>query len=239
MKKPKSPCATRATRARREAVGWLAVPDRDNEDEIQKACEELRDLAKAGDEWAAETLFQSALHSVTTLESACLDSPQVFTRLASHQMAWPALIGIHPDVARLGQKIIKAIQLGTKAALNQKGKTWSLETPEAAIAFQLWKAISLVRSGVPCAGGLPPLSRTNHTIWWRVAEPLFLKIHGIDFENHSAFARYWNGDAYKEVKPGHPSEKQLMQNARTLIRRDIKRNIKQAFRSIARKPSPV
>ena len=76
---------------------------------------------------------------------------------------------------------------------------------------------------------LPALNRGNHKDWWKAAEPLFHSLYGSggdgwDFEDQEEFARYSKSAAYKDKS-----------HARALIRRDIKRNIKQAFRSIAPK----
>jgi hypothetical protein len=86
---------------------------------------------------------------------------------------------------------------------------------------------------------LQPLSRQNYLEWWELGEPIFIHLYGKDFENHKEFSGYWNGDAYKEGVSGKPGQKCLVQNARALIRRDIKKQIKQAFRSIAPKSSAV
>jgi hypothetical protein len=86
---------------------------------------------------------------------------------------------------------------------------------------------------------LQPLSRRNFGEWWKLGEPAFIHRYGKDFENHKEFSSYWNGDAYKEDVPGKPGQKCLVQNARALIRRDIKKRIQQAFRSIAPKSPPV
>jgi len=86
---------------------------------------------------------------------------------------------------------------------------------------------------------LGPLTRANYRVWWKKFEMIFLGLYGKDFENHKEFAGYWSGNAYKENEPGNPGTKCLVQNARALIRRDIKKRIQQAFRSIAPKSPPV
>jgi len=70
---------------------------------------------------------------------------------------------------------------------------------------------------------LSPLSRQNFLEWWKLGESAFVHHYGKDFENHKDFSGYWNGDAYKENVPGKPGQKRLVQNARALIRRDIKK----------------
>ena len=68
---------------------------------------------------------------------------------------------------------------------------------------------------------------------------MFLGLYGKDFENHKEFSGYWNGRVFKEDVPGKPGQLCLLKNARALIRRDIKKRIQQAFRSIAPKSPPV
>ena len=86
---------------------------------------------------------------------------------------------------------------------------------------------------------LAPLDRQNYTQWFKAAEPVFIQLYGADFEKDSTFADYWRRDAYMENKPGNNRAKQLKANAPALIRSDIKRQIKQAFRSIAPKSPAV
>ena len=84
---------------------------------------------------------------------------------------------------------------------------------------------------------LQPLSRRNFLEWWKIGEPAFIHYYGKDFENHKEFSSYWNRNAYKEEAEAGTG--MLVLNARALIRRDIKKQIKQAFRSIAPKSSAV
>jgi hypothetical protein len=72
------------------------------------------------------------------------------------------------------------------------------------------------------ARGLKPLSRNNYGEWFKAGMPEFINFCGEDFENHRIFAGYWKNAAYRDQN-----------RARALIRRDIKKKLKQAFRSIA------
>ena len=78
------------------------------------------------------------------------------------------------------------------------------------------------------ASKLQPLDRTNYKQWFEAALPEFVNFYGTDFENRKLFARYWENAAYRDEP-----------KARALIRRDIKKNIQQAFRSIAPRSSAV
>jgi hypothetical protein len=78
------------------------------------------------------------------------------------------------------------------------------------------------------ARNLQPLDRTNYKQWFEAAMPEFINVYGEDFENRKLFAGYWKNAAYKDEPM-----------ARALIRRDIKKKIQQAFRSIAPKSSSV
>jgi hypothetical protein len=78
------------------------------------------------------------------------------------------------------------------------------------------------------ARNLRPLDRTNYKQWYEAAMPEFVNFYGADFEDRKLFAGYWKNAAYKDKS-----------KARALIRRDIKKKIQQAFRSIAPKSSAV
>ena len=134
------------------------------------------------------------------------------------------------------------IRLGEKSSINTTGKTFSVSTVETRIAWELWDQIDFLRRGEnslrPARIGfdafqkeaetLQPLTRENHRDWWKVGGKLFIKIFGDNFEDRKTFAHYWKNAAYK----GEP-------NARALIRRDIKKKLRQGFHSIAAKTFAV
>jgi DNA-binding GntR family transcriptional regulator len=75
------------------------------------------------------------------------------------------------------------------------------------------------------------LNRTNYKQWFAAAKPAFIVLYSKDFENHPQFAHHWqNADAIS---------KKERKKARGLIRREILKRIRQAFKSIAPKPSEV
>ena len=82
---------------------------------------------------------------------------------------------------------------------------------------------------------LPVLSRERDVIakWWKVMEPLFVKLYGNAFENQWVFKSYWhsNHPAYRDLKDDDKK--------RSAIRRDIKKKIKQGVQSIAAKQPDV
>jgi hypothetical protein len=75
---------------------------------------------------------------------------------------------------------------------------------------------------------LQPLSRRNFLEWWNLGKPIFIHLYGKDFENHKDFSGYWKNKAFRDDP-----------KARAKIRSAIKKQIKQAFRSIAPKSSAV
>ena len=75
---------------------------------------------------------------------------------------------------------------------------------------------------------LQPLSRRNYSEWWKLGEPVFIHRYGKIFEKHKDFSRYWKNAAFKDDP-----------QAGAKIRSAIKKQIKQAFRSIAPKSSVV
>ena len=203
----------------------------------------------------AAFLLMLADMAVETLNRVCHDVPQVFQSLASKRLTWPGLIGVHKDVELMGQNLKDVIKLGTNSHLNTVGKTWTTNTVETRIAHSLflqiegkggnplfpqlrgnpaWPLWVKSRFDLPesvvseIQTQLAPLSRQNYKQWWKIAEHFFLRQYGKDFENHKEFSGYWKSPTFKdELK------------ARAQIRSLIKKQIKQAFRSIAPKSSAV
>jgi|GEM_PF-2480569 len=180
----------------------------------------------------------------------------VFRKLAEKTSSWPGVLSVDHDQLEANKKIIALLRLGENAPLNFKQKQWTRKTVEVRVALNLLehREYLLGRNKIidpydPEDGRyfyddskfkrLGPLTRANYAVWWKKFEPMFLGLYGKDFENHKDFSGYWCGDAYKEDVPGKPGQTCLVRNARALIRRDIKKRIQQAFRSIAPKSPPV
>lgn len=87
-----------------------------------------------------------------------------------------------------------------------------------------WKTEKMQKS----VRDLKPLDREpkNFAAWWHIAEQIFHYGWLEEYEDHDSFRHYWANETYKGM-----SEKVK----RGLIRRDIKKAIKQAFKSIARR----
>lgn len=226
------------------------------------------EISKKENQDAAERLYYLALLSVRTLHEACEARPDFYRPIARLQLYWPSMTGWGADVERTNRELMKALNLSEAAPLNtaRNGrKSFSiLGNTETAIACKLWGAVEFYRRDVrderevfsgdpecslimPCWPGfgdarklgltdehikklmtLQPLSRRNFLEWWKLGEPVFIHGYGKDFENHKDFAHYWKNYAVK----GDPK-------ARAKIRSMIKKQIKQAFRSIAPKSSSV
>jgi len=217
---------------------------------------QFRDSALTDPE-VAQRLHYIACYAVEALEMACQQSPQLFQPIARKEFHWPMYVGPRRDLWPRVKRQLAVLQLGADCALNlsdDKKRSWSFETVETRIAFELWQLADrfrkgphgfldalvcapkaeLLREDVAKAKALPPLTRANSKQWWRVAEPWFEGQWGEKFENHPDFQHYWSQDAYKEPVPGsNGRKKRLTPNARALIRRDIKAKIKQGFRTIA------
>jgi len=191
---------------------------------------------------AARRLHYIATFAVKHLNDAAYAAPKYFQQIAQEDFLWPGYLSDHPDVEKEQKKgLFSKLHLGEKCPIRVKGKKFSLDTLETRIAFQLWGKIEFVRKDentlLPInwailekikydAAKLTPLSRENYRLWWKVGEKLFLLVYGEQFENDKSFTHYWKNAAYKDE-----------QNARALIRRDIKKKIQQGFRSIAVKSS--
>lgn len=217
---------------------------------------------------AAERLYYLALLSVRSLLAACEARPELYRQIAMHQLYWPSMTGWGSDVERTNKELMVDLNLGEAAPLNTARhgrKSFSiLENTATSIACKLWGAVEFYRRDVlderevfsgdpvcslimPCLPGfgdarkigltdehikklwtLQPLSRRNFLEWWKLGEPIFIHLYGKNFENHKEFSGYWKNSVYR-----------CQSNARALIRRDIKKRIQQAFRSIAPKSASV
>jgi hypothetical protein len=180
----------------------------------------------------------------------------VFRKLAEKTSVWPGVLSVDHDQLEANKKMITLLRLGENAPLNFKKKQWTRKTAEVRVALNLLEHRQyLLRRNEridpydPEDGRyfyddskfkrLGPLTRANYAVWWKKFAPMFLGLYGKDFENREDFSGYWNGNAYKDDVPGKPGQKCFVRNARALIRRDIKKRIQQAFRSIAPKSPPV
>lgn len=169
----------------------------------------------------------------------------VFRKLAEKCSAWPGVLSVDHDQLEANKNIIALLRLGEKAPLNFKKKQWTRKTAEVRVALTLLehRQFLLCRNERfdpydPEDGRyfyddskfdrLGPLTRANYAVWWKKFESMFLGLYGKDFENHKEFSGYWKNSVYR----GQPK-------ARALIRRDIKKRIQQAFRSIAPKSPTV
>lgn len=166
-----------------------------------------------------------SLASFLLMESDFLNNQIIYSQDLKHYLAvttratsWPGEISVDKDVKKRQATLTQALCLGKYAALQFGKKQWSKSTPAVAAALELIRLMD--RCGG--FGMLPPLSRITASVWWSRAEYFFEYLYGVDFENHPLFAHCWNNAAYKDQP-----------KARALIRRDIKKQIKQAFTTIA------
>jgi hypothetical protein len=86
---------------------------------------------------------------------------------------------------------------------------------------------------------LKPLNRQNYRDWFNASWPYFLMRYGDDYENRKCFDHYWKSESFMQPDPDNLAKKIPTKGARGDIRHAIKKQIKQAFRSIAPKSSPV
>ncbi len=231
---------------------------RDNDsciDQLQQVVVEslagLYEIVSSHDSKEAAIALVSALEKGIRLLNAGITRPNLvhgchplIHQLGKTQSYWPGLLSVDRDQQTLNQKIISSLRLGEDAELNYKQKQWSRKTVEVRVALRLLDhRKNRLRHNEMCFGGfiafptnqwntefekLGPLTRLNYKLWWKAFDPMFLNLYGDNFENHEVFKGYWKNSIY-----------QNQPKARALIRRDIKKRIQQAFRSIAPKISPV
>ena len=203
----------------------------------------LATLAESGDREAAIALLFVLRHGVRRLERLTESHPDHLVMSAKLLDKWPGFLTVDHDQERKNGEMIARLELGRWMGINYEGKMWSRETPEVAVALELWSSVNSLQDDGPgvlfekgvwesapyvkaraLAAKLQPLSRANYVEWWRAAEPVFVAEWGPAFEERKEFKHYWRNAAYRGER-----------NARALIRRDIKAKIKQAFRTIAPK----
>ena len=203
----------------------------------------LHQLSERGDKQAAAVFVGLIVQAIRRLMDVQHARPQQFRELAEITNCWPGFLTVDHDWQNTNEIVVRDLHLGERAKVNYKGKTWSRRTVEVRIALELLAAsdwairMNALRDpndwewpvyDVKAVKKLKPLTRSNFKEWWNALEPQFIHQYGGDFENHVSFAHYWRNEGYK----GEP-------RARALIRRDIKKKLKQAFHSIAPRVSAM
>jgi hypothetical protein len=188
-----------------------------------KFLDQWRELAKT-DAAALRALAGFLLLEGDNLKRVFLENPKHFYSVTLKASSWPGEITLDKDLQEQQDLYARALCLGRFSSINYGKKQWSRKTPEITAVLQLIKLMRR-RGNLEL---LPPLNRKTAGEWWQRAQPFFEALYGKDFENHKQFVQYWKNVIYKD-RP----------NARALIRRDIKKQMKQAFRSIAPKSDPL
>lgn len=191
---------------------------------------------------AATRLHCIATLAVQYLNEAAFAAPQNFQKIAETSIEWPGFLSDHPEAEKTQKGyLFPKLHLGEKSGIKLKGKPFSLHTPATRIAFELWGKLMFYRHDKsPAPPGkttldrikadakkLPTLSSQNLDRWWKVAERMFQLIYGEDFEKHDQFA-HWMGRAGEMAVKEQKKE-------RGLVRREIKKSIRQSFKSLAQK----
>lgn len=189
-------------------------------------------LAESQDEEAARWLHCLADDSVRSIANICEDHPEFFGECVDPGNYWPVMTNGSPD------SIADVKKLLLKIGVLRPGRGLSFMTVETAMAHYFWGTLKIFQKvggdkiqpealQVPfaLAQKLGKLSQDNYQQWAKAAQPLLEMFHGKNFEDSSSFSKYWKSKAYDDLSP---------RAKRSHIRRDIKRNIKQAFKSLAR-----
>jgi hypothetical protein len=200
----------------------------------------LRFFDKSGRDEGARAYLNIGVACIQALEMLAEKSPDVLKQFVTPGSGW--IVWTDGTAESIGRVKNQLRSLGVLPG----GRTYSHETVEDGVALFLVKAIQQFQMFPdqwwtlypPSKKPLPTrraqkekmlrdlktLTRENYEKWWSFAEPLFLMYYGSDFENHEAFRRYGTGATYKKIPES---------DRRGRIRSDIKRRIKQAFKSIA------
>jgi hypothetical protein len=181
---------------------------------------------------------------------------------ARRKWVWPGLLSHDTDMVKGNKELVRELGLANDVGVNftEKSKRmWTRGTPEVVVALRLRNIVEEYRTQFqfkqmtkthlgygqatsPFIAGweqshpwwrqtkklaqkLPSLDRKNYAAWFKAAEPVFIGLYGKDFENHEHFAHIRRNAEQMSVK-----EKKKQ---RGLVRREIRKRIRQAFKSIA------
>lgn len=209
-------------------------------DEIAK--HHIHALAKAAVDQpsAARSLHLIISVGVLLLEGIGQSTPEALRSLAAHTWKWPGYISKHPSYARLNDSLMDALHLGAECPINVSAKAASLELPQNDVVHWLYTLItierrslwlskatptSLSRQELEALHDLPEYTRASAERWHRASLPLLHLVFGINFEDDPVF-QSWKTNRRFDDYQGKAKTRE--------IREDIKRSLKQAWRSIAK-----
>jgi len=204
-------------------------------------------------EEAARNLHRVLADYLSSFDQLCHAWPQVFKPIARPNVSWPGFVTIDADFKAQNAILIDKLNLGSGAGLNYAKRQWSRKTTAVNVALHLHSIVKSERAcwleigGPPdslenlnaqsrlsaewynqVASKLKPLNRVNFKQWFEAAWPFFIVRYGEEFQSHRQFAGFWsNADALSTKESKKP---------RGLMRREIKKAIRQAFEQIAVQP---
>lgn len=194
--------------------------------------------AKKKDAKAARMLLDCLVENIDRFLNFCSENPKLAREIRFPNEPWPLLhtqLAVNPEgyltipknhllrtlgVVRAGRSLDEQA-IGTRVA---KQLYRQMDFYRRTLRQQLWdsnekhleEAIDLIRR-------LEPLSPSNYSAWWKAAERLFVLQWGKEFQDDPDFAA-WNEKNYMGMLASQiPGRK----------RGDIKRAIRQGFRSLA------
>ncbi len=215
---------------------------------------ELFRRAKKGDVDAAGMLLGCLTYNVGEFEKFCSSKTRIAKHIVVVGESWPLLhtdlepnkdgaltIPLHHVLRKLGvvrgkRRYNTTASVGTRVAATLYKQ---MEFYRHTVRQQLWDKLSEnVKAGAATVSGMSEkhlekiidrirqlelLSPSNYSAWWTAAEPLFIWQWGKEFQDDPCFENC-NVTAYRNVEP---------HVARSAKRHDLKRAIKQGFKSLA------
>jgi hypothetical protein len=210
---------------------------------------DLFQLTKKGDREAARYLLSLLTNNVERFLNLCSKNRKFAHEIRFPGEPWP-LLHTQLKVNEEGYITVPSNHVLRKLGIIRKGRTFSEEAVATRVALQLYREMDFYRCIAPQYGdgwrytardaihadqikrirALKPLHPRNFVDWWKAAEPLFLQRWGAEFQDYGVF-KNWHSAAYED--------KRLRQNetARSAKRRDIKKVVKQGFKSLASVPN--
>jgi hypothetical protein len=199
---------------------------------------ELFSRARKGDIEAARTLLGCLRYNVGALEKFCSSKTTIAKRMVIIGEPWPLL---HTSLKsnKDGAPTIPLDHFLRKLGVVRGKRRYSIESKGTEIAIILYGQMESYRHSrrqmlwdkreknfektYNAIRKLKPLSPWNWDVWWKAADPLFTWQWGEEFQGHTSFKK-WHNAGYEGMKA---------HQARSAKRRDIKKAIKQGFKSLA------
>jgi hypothetical protein len=188
-----------------------------------RQAEDLYDQSMLGDELAAAVLADYASTAVQVLEHIARRKPEVLHKMSMEHIRWPSFIGIKEIQNERNQALIKKLRLGENSPFRHRWDPKSRATHTAySMLYWLNENQSLLQ--------LPPLSKDSFEEWFKTGWQGFCE----NMQNHPERYQYLR-DSIEKAAAEKVLRSREKRNLETVIKEQMKKAVKQGFKSITRK----